>query len=169
MGSVSSTDEAKVVVVLFDSIDRHDLRAEAVPYGLELARRTGSSLALLLLLPHDTAIQAPDDSEVAEASRQDGEAMAAELVQGTHGADLPVATALRLGDPSSELMKFLAGLHTVTAIVWGGQGNPAPGRDHWLARIRDRLGVPVVVPSLRRGTETHWHNAPSRVPDKERR
>jgi hypothetical protein len=163
-----SSTESKVVVVVFDSLERRNVRTEAVRYGLELALRTESSLALLLVLPHETET-AGVDSQASETRRRDGQAMAEELVQAAHGADLPVATALRLGDPSSELMKFLASLHTVTALVWGGKGLLSRQKGHWLTRIRGRLGVPVVVPSLRQGAEPHWHDAPSRVPDKEKR
>ncbi len=63
--------------------------------------------------------------------------------------------AVRQGDPSSELLKYLAEHRPFQAVVWGGneaflRSRRTPVRTHWLERVREQLDCTLVVPSLRR-------------------
>jgi nucleotide-binding universal stress UspA family protein len=132
------------VMVLADSLS---MREEAVQYSIELAKRMDYSLTLLVLLPLDS-------EEAAHA--RDLETHAREAlgwpVDSARRAGVQVEVEIRLGDPSSELMKFLASSRSVQTIVWGGTpglGNLKRRKGHWLFRMKDMLEYPVVIPSIK--------------------
>jgi len=62
---------------------------------------------------------------------------------------IEVSIAFRVGDPSQELLKFLAGRPAFQAIVWGssevlpGKGNFR--RDHWVNKIAKTLECPLLT------------------------
>jgi nucleotide-binding universal stress UspA family protein len=130
------------IMVLFDSLS---VRKEALEYAIELARRTDSSLVSLFLI--DSSGMEPDGAPDWEIQ---GQQIVGEVEQRVRRAGLEADAEIRTGNPSSELMKFLADYRSPRAIVWGGKFS-ADGtkrhRDHWLSRIKDRLGCPVVVPA----------------------
>ena len=71
------------------------------------------------------------------------------------GSGIEAVGALRQGDPSSELLKYLAEYEPFQAVVWGGneeflRHSRTPIRSHWLERVREQLDCPLVVPSLKR-------------------
>jgi len=72
------------------------------------------------------------------------------------GCGVETQGTVRQGDPSSEVLKYLAEHQPFQAVVWGGnetfvRRKGTPVRTHWLERIRDQLDCTLVVPSLRRG------------------
>jgi len=78
-----------------------------------------------------------------------------ECLEKARGYGLEAESALRQGDPPSELLKFLAESRSYQTVVWGGnevflRGGRVPVRGHWLARIREELNGALVVPSLKR-------------------
>jgi nucleotide-binding universal stress UspA family protein len=124
---------------------------EALQYSVELARRMGSTLVLLMLLADGDAgriLAGRDLSDRIEGAAEDS---FAPCVERARAAEVPVENELRVGDPSSELMKFLAETRPVHTIVWGGDGEAVrrkarTARRHWFARMRDRVELPIVVP-----------------------
>lgn len=131
-------------MILFDSLS---IRDEPFQYSVELARRMEMPLIVLVILSLDS-------EEVAHA--RDFEQRAREALQGPMEAavkgGVQTEAEVRVGDPSSELMKFLARSRSVHSIVWGGPpsaGDPRPDKGHWLNRMKDVLGCPVVIPSRR--------------------
>ena len=129
-------------MLLFDSLS---VREEAVEYSIELAKRMDYSLILLILL-------ALDSEEVAYA--KDFELRAKEALQGpmksARQAGVHAEAEVKVGNPGSELMKFLAGSRSIYTIVWGGPrktGDPRLNKAHWLNKMKDVLECPVVVPS----------------------
>lgn len=130
------------IIVLFDSLS---VRKEALEYGIQLARRTDSSLMGLFLIDF-SGIDPVSDPDWETQGRQ----IAGEVTQRIRGAGLVAGAEIRIGNPSSELMKFLAGYRCPLAIVWGGRftaDRAKRRKGHWLFRIKDRLGCPVVVPA----------------------
>lgn len=131
------------VMVLFDSLS---VREEAVQYSIELAKRMDYALVILVLLALDSEdVKYANDFEVRAREALEGPLMSAGQ------AGIPVEAEIRMGDPASELMKFLAGSRSVdTIIIWGGfrdVGTTRLNKAHWLTRMKDVLECPVVVPS----------------------
>ncbi len=62
---------------------------------------------------------------------------------------LKVTSALKIGDPAQELLKFLADRPPFQAIIWGsGQDLPFTGRGtggHWLRRATMSLECPLLT------------------------
>ncbi len=129
-------------MVLFDSVS---IRKEALEYAIELAKRTDSSLIILALLAGSSrGTNSSDDPDTGIRQTLRG------VMETIRRAGLEADAELRTGNPSSELMKFLADCRSPKAIVWGGTSGTGGGkwrRDHWFGRVKDRLGCPVVVPA----------------------
>lgn len=140
---------AASVVVLFECLEA---RSEAIQYAVELSARIGSALVLLVLLRLEAAgVRRAHGAEGVEESV--AEAFAPHLRR-ARNLGVPVEALLRVGDPYSELTKYLAETRTVHTIVWAGDRaaliqKPRKEQLHWLARIRDTVDIPVVIPSLR--------------------
>jgi len=135
-------------------IDTLKVRDEPLTYALELAARTNSSVVVLIILSLEEAANATPVSEwLAHAESTINEALGHHL-EAARKAGVSLDAVLRLGVPSSELMKFLAESSTVHTIVWGGEPSLTAGtarsrRTHWLAQIRETLECPIVVPLAR--------------------
>lgn len=67
-------------------------------------------------------------------------------IQTIKNEDVPVRVAVRIGDPRSELVKYLAENNRVQTIVWGGNPNVISRKNHWLVQMKDALECPVVTP-----------------------
>jgi hypothetical protein len=139
------------VVLVFDEPEP---RPEALQYSMELARRMRCTLVLLMLLPHD----AMDGSRRAVGStvgmQTPSDKLFAPAVEAGREAGLEVEALLKTGDPSSELLKYLAETRPIRTIVWGGRREAVERRDrgrrpHWFVRMRSRVEAPVVVPALK--------------------
>ncbi len=129
---------------------------EAIRYSVELAHRMGSSLVLLMLLADGVADRARK-ARAAEPGRpaDEIESRFGACIELAGAAEVPVEIEIKIGDPSSELIKFLAEARRVHTIVWGGDGDAVRRKSrtgkggHWFARMRDRVELPVVVPMPR--------------------
>lgn len=139
--------QTRVMLVFDDLAPTH----EALVYSVELAHRMGSTLVLLMLLSEDvmhrTSVGRGDSGRLGD----DVEGSFAACVARARVVEVPVENELRIGDPSSEFMKFLAETRPVHTIVWGGDGKAVrrtarTAKVHWFARMRDRVDLPVVVP-----------------------
>ena len=78
-----------------------------------------------------------------------------DCIEKIRGFGVETRGAVRQGDPSSELLKYLAKHQPFQAVVWGGnetfvRRKRTPVRTHWLERIRDQLDCTLVVPSLKK-------------------
>ncbi len=135
------------VVLLFDHLHA---RTEAIRYGVEFSARMESVLVLLMLL-HLDGEGAGSNQGNGHLSASVEQAFAPHVAMARR-AGVPVELILRVGDPFSEFMKYLAETRTVHTIVWAGdrkvlhqkQRGESP---HWLVRIRDAVDLPVVSPS----------------------
>jgi len=129
-------------MVLFDSLS---VRPEAVQYSIELAKRMEYSLVILVLL----ALHSQEADQVQDFNLRINETLR-ELLYAAGQSGLQVEAEVRMGNPSSELMKFLARSRSVQTIVWGGPPELAGrkrSKDHWLMRMKDGLGCPIVIPA----------------------
>ena len=135
------------ILVIFDS---PRIRKEAVQYSIELAKRTDSELVFLGILPIES-IEKPSAS-------RDPETQADRALQGhikeAITAGIAAEGEIKIGDPQSELMKFLASSSSVQTIVWGGiedviESGARQKKGHWLIRMKSMVECPVVVPSMK--------------------
>ncbi len=141
----------RAILVLFDS---HGVRGEAVHYSIELAKRTDSQLIFLGLLPND-ALERESGARIRlEQFERMIRNKLCEYVTSAENEEVVREILVRVGDPQSELMKFLAGLSSIRAIVWAGREDlrerkASQKETHWLVRTQGMLECPVVVPSIK--------------------
>lgn len=142
---------AKKIAVLFDSTV---VRKEALHYSVELAKRTEASLHLLIILP----IMVSEKNGMVQNGTSERESKALEALRSVMDelgdTGLSVDMGARSGEPFSEMMKYLAEQGPFQAVVWGGdrgllEEKARRNRSHWLLKVRDMLGCPLVVPSKR--------------------
>lgn len=144
------------ILILLDS---PRVRSEVTTYSVELARRMGAGLHLLMLLrweacPPKGRSSGKTGSEEGQA-RKEAEVAVRECMDAIRDCGVETEGTVRQGDPSSELLKYLAEHQPFQAVVWGGneaflRGRRTPVRTHWLERMRDQLDCTLVVPSLKR-------------------
>jgi hypothetical protein len=144
------------ILILLDS---PRVRSEVTSYSVELARRMDAELHLLMLLrwedlPPDGASSGETDSKGTE-TRKEGEGVVKDCMDEIRDCGIEAAGAVRQGDPSSELLKYLAEHQPFQAVVWGGneaylRSRRRPVRTHWLERMREQLDCTLVVPSLKK-------------------
>lgn len=138
---------AKILILL----DTVNVRNEVIEYSLELAKRMNASVILLWLLTYGTEETArmerkhPDDF-----NKYINDEMITHMKK-IHTQGVNVEAELRLGNPSSELMKFLAEIGPVETIVWGGESDVFSRKgmnkkSHWLMKIKNLVKCPVVFP-----------------------
>jgi hypothetical protein len=132
---------ARKTMLLFDSFT---VRGEAVQYAIELAKRTNTGLVVLALL-------SADEDEFSEAGDEFEKSLIGHM-ESAQAAGISAEAVVKTGDPSSELVKFLATSGSLQTIVWGGQqelvGEGVRGKkSHWLTKLKDVVECPVVIPS----------------------
>ncbi len=59
---------------------------------------------------------------------------------------IEVTSALRVGDPAQEMLKFLADRPPFHAVVWGSS-QELPGKGHWINRVTGTLECPLLTVS----------------------
>jgi nucleotide-binding universal stress UspA family protein len=124
---------------------------EALTYARELALRMDSDVSLLMLIE----MAFPDRSYLGSkrnAIRQIEERMGKKLADLTHRffkEGIAISTALRVGNPAEELIKFLAGKPPFQALVWGSSEHlPEGGRfpkGHWVRKVASALECPLLT------------------------
>jgi hypothetical protein len=71
-------------------------------------------------------------------------------------AGLSVETAVRIGNPRSELVKYVAEAGRFETIVWGAKPDLMRRKDHWLVRMKDTLECPVVTPFIKNDAKSKY-------------
>jgi hypothetical protein len=133
------------ILIVFD-----DLKTcpEALTYGREFALRMDARTTLLMLVPMRFAGRTLLGSQRSVLSRI--EERAAHLLTHASAAFLQqgieVSSAIRVGEPGQELLKFLADRPPVQAIIWGS-GTDLPGKGHWMARVAGNMECPLLTVS----------------------
>ena len=133
------------------------LREEAVQYSIELAKRMETGLVFLMILPltkseFTTRVPNAPLLENDELEDQIKRELTTAMDQ-AQKAGLKAEAVVKMGEPASELMKFLAQQGSFQAIVWGGKDIPrhkkSLHKDHWLAKIQEELECPLLIPAGR--------------------
>jgi len=135
-----------IILVLFDSAS---IRNESLQYSLELAKRMNSSLMLLVILSVEGWKNTT--SGIGPMLKQDAHVreILGEHIKTMKNETVSVEVAVKMGNPKSELVKYLAETGRVETIVWGGIPDLMNRKDHWLVQMKDILECPVVTPYKR--------------------
>jgi nucleotide-binding universal stress UspA family protein len=138
------------ILVIFENEKVCD---HAVKYACELAHRMDSDVTFLMLMEMAFPNRLSIDSKrkaIRKIESRIGKIlgdMSSELLK----QGIPVSVALRVGDASQELLKFLAERPSFQTVIWGS-GEKLPYMDqgrrtHWLARVADILEGPLIAVS----------------------
>ena len=122
------------------------MQKEAVQYSVELAKRMNSKLVFLSLMPLETSGDGSNEIESIVGMGSRAMDMLKKFSEAYQNIGLTIETAVRIGDPRSELVKFLAESGIFQTIVWGGRPELVHQKSHWLARINKIVKCSVVVP-----------------------
>lgn len=127
--------------------DSFHMRTESVRYAIELATRLDASLVLLMLLSFEHAGDGPREVEsVRRLALKAGQALRqhVELIS-TRG--IAVEPVIRIGNPRSELVKFLAeSEERFHSLIWGGEPDSIREKSHWMSQVRDDVKSSMLVP-----------------------
>ncbi len=140
----------RVLVVM----ENEQICPPAVRYARELAQRMDAEVTLLMLVEMaflDHTWLGSKRSAISELDERIGKLLS-ELTADFLQEGITTSAALRVGDPSQELLKFLAERQPFQVIIWGsGEDLPAgTRRSHWLAKAATSLECPVWTVSSRR-------------------
>ncbi len=138
----------KNILVIFENERVCD---HAVKYSCELAHRMDSDVTFLMLMEMSFPGRLSIDSKrkaikkiETRISKILGEMSSDLLKQG-----IPVSVAIRVGDASVELLKFLAERDSFQTVIWGSDEKlpyASHGRKtHWMAKIADILECPLIA------------------------
>ncbi len=143
---MKSVDAQKRILVLFDDLN---VRQEAIQYSIALAQRINGLLMPVMFLSENTA-----DGNDTELLKSEGEESLQEMAETARKNNIHLKMEVRTGDPRSEFYKFMAGQSVFHASVWGGCPDVLRSgtgvSKHWVARIRDELPCPLVIPFEKR-------------------
>jgi hypothetical protein len=134
------------IMVLFDS---EAIRHESLLYSIELAKRMNSNLTLLVILPFEVGRSDASGIEPMIKRGLQAEESLKKNIETIKNAGVAVETAVRIGNPRSELVKYVAEAGRFETIVWGAKPDLMKRKDHWLVRMKDTLECPVVTPFIK--------------------
>ena len=134
------------IIALFES---ESIRRESFQYATALARRMNSWLTILVILPLEASINSRGGVEAMLQRAVQTRSAFENLVAATRSEDIIADIVVRIGNPKSELVKFLAETGQPGTIVWGSAPNLMKRRDHWLVRMKDVLTFPIVTPFVK--------------------
>ena len=133
-------------MVLFDS---PFIRSEAVQYSIELAKRMDAALVMVVLLPFEMSEKPPDEIKaILQIGNRAKEALA-QHINLIENAGIPAEAAVRIGNPRSELVKFMAESERFQTIVWGGKSDPIEKKNHWMVNLKDVVKCTVLIPFVK--------------------
>jgi nucleotide-binding universal stress UspA family protein len=137
------------IMVLFNSAT---IRREALQYSIELAKRMKSALILLMILSFEICSPNVNDVEPIMEMGMEAEESLKKHVQIIRDEGIPVETAVRIGNPRSELVKYVAEAGRFEIIVWGATPGLIKKKNHWFVQMKDILECPVVTPFIKNDT-----------------
>ncbi len=140
------------LLIIFEN---NQVFSEALTYAREYAMRTQARVTFLMLVAMSFSTR--DFMGAKRSALQKIEAMAgkvlAELTETFIQKGIETGSALRIGDPSQELLKFLADRPSFQAIVWGsGEDLPTACKKtgkHWLCNLAENLECPLLTVTRR--------------------
>jgi len=134
------------IMLLFDSVS---IRRESLQYSIELAKRMNSNLTLLVILPFEVCTTASNGIRPMIKRGVQAQESLKDHIEVIRNAGLSVESAVRIGNPRSELLKYVAEAGRFETIIWGARPDLMKKKDHWLVRMQDTLECPVVTPFIK--------------------
>jgi hypothetical protein len=134
------------IMVLFDSAS---IRPESIQYSIELAKRMNSNLTLLVILPFEVSPKTSGGIKPMIKRGAEAEKSLKRHIEPIKNAGLAVETAVRIGNPKSELVKYVAESGRFEIIIWGAKPELMKKKDHWLVRMKNTLECPVITPFIK--------------------
>jgi nucleotide-binding universal stress UspA family protein len=133
----------KDILIVFDN---QKVCPEALDYGRQFALRMDDRVTFLLLVP--MALRGRPlrgaKRDVLNRIESHGAKLLSRYSETYIQQGIEVRSACRVGEPSQELLKFLADRPPFQAIIWGS-GPDLPGKAHWLSRVSANLGCPLLT------------------------
>jgi hypothetical protein len=127
----------------------------ALTYAREFASRTDAKVTFLMLVAmsfSSLGFLGTKRKALQKIEARTGRLLA-QLTENFIQKGIETSAVLRIGDPSQELLKFLADRPSFQAIIWGsGQDLPFGGRkkgNHWICRLVGNLECPLLTVSRR--------------------
>ena len=146
------------ILVIFENEKVCD---QAFTYSCELARRMDSEVTLLMLMEmtfQDRAFLNSKRKAIKRLESRIGKTLGS-LSSEFLKEGISVSAALRVGEASQELLKFMAERPPFQAVIWGSSGEmPDIGpsrRAHWLGKVADSLECPLLAVSSQATSEKH--------------
>ncbi|MEW5945456.1 MAG: hypothetical protein AB1742_04580 [bacterium] len=134
-------------------LDGTDMKAEAIKYVAGLAQRVEAGVIVLVLIrvEFDGEEGCDSDEDYLVEFYLRGKAALGKCLALLREMGIDAGGAVRVGEPGSEAMKFLAEDHALHSVVWGGNRSLFAGMrfkpgEHWIAILKDKLGCPLVAP-----------------------
>ena len=143
---------ARNILLVFEN---EQILPEALIYAREFALRIDAKVTLLMIEPMSFAgrtVIGPKRNTIRNVEIRVGKLLS-DCLQTFIQKGIEVNSALKIGDPAQELMKFLADRPPFQSIVWGsGRELPDRGRGanrHWMAKVVGSLECPLLTVSKR--------------------
>ncbi len=135
--------------------EKEEILPEALVYVREFALRIDARVTLLMIVPmsfEGRTVIGPKRNTIRNIEIRSGKLLS-DCLQTFIQEGIEVNSALKIGDPAQELMKFLADRPPFQSIVWGsGHELPDKGRGaqrHWISRVVGSLECPLLTVSKR--------------------
>lgn len=135
--------------------ENEEIFPEAVVYAREFALRIDAKITLLMLVPMSfdgRTVIGPQRNTIRNIEIRAGKLLS-DYLQTFIQEGIEVNSALKIGDPAQELMKFLADRPPFQSIIWGsGRDLPDLTRGtqrHWLSKVAGSLECPLLAVSKR--------------------
>lgn len=140
------------ILLLFEN---EEICPEALIYAREFALRIDAKVTLLMLVPmsfNGRKVIGPQRNTIRNIEIRSSKILS-DCLQNFIKDGIEVYSALKIGNPAQELMKFLADRPPFLSIIWGsGQDLPDRVRGsqrHWLSKVTGSLECPLLAVSKR--------------------
>ncbi|OIP91982.1 MAG: hypothetical protein AUK24_02200 [Syntrophaceae bacterium CG2_30_49_12] len=138
------------VLVIFEN---EKVYHDALSYAKELALRMDSEVTLLMLVEmpfYGGSFLGTKRAAILKIKKRTAKVLS-ECMSMFLEAGIAVSTAIRIGNPAQELIKFLSEKAPFQVVIWGS-GKALPGRgqalrNHWLKRIAVDMECPLLTVS----------------------
>lgn len=140
------------ILLIFEDIHASEA---ALSFTTEFAKRMDAPVTLLILSPMAFASNTDLVSQRNALHRieADADRFLLECTQLFTRQGLEVNSALRVGSPAQELLKYLADRPPFQALIWGST-EELPPKTHWLSRVADTLECPLLSVNKKAVRET---------------
>ena len=127
----------------------------SLTYARELAMRMDSDVTLLMLIEMaflDRSYLGSKRNAISHIEERMGKTLG-NLTARFFKEGIAISTALRVGNPAEEFVKFLAGQPPFQALIWGSSESLPEGgqfpKGHWIRKVASTLECPLLTVSSR--------------------